>query len=217
MRYAVIRDFGKRDICQLAAIALLSMSFALQAAAAVPGRKKATAPPVRVACVGNSITYGTGIQDRARDSYPAQLQRMLGPGYVRRGLYINVSRVGNSLGGRFDYADGLSTADGKAPATFEIAEEEGLYHPATAVIAGCTVVLTSPEVKHPRASCAMAGSHSHVPISSTAPRCLLLPSEEKWVRTTDGRGKTEISRLCSILFCRYMKKYLRIVVILQRK
>lgn len=82
MRYAVIRDFGKRNICQLAAIVLLSMSFALQAAAAVPSRKKATAPPVRVACVGNSITYGTGIQDRARDSYPAQLQRMLGPGYV---------------------------------------------------------------------------------------------------------------------------------------
>ena len=47
------------------------MSFALQAAAAVPGRKKASAPLVRVACVGNSITYGTGIHDRARDSYPA--------------------------------------------------------------------------------------------------------------------------------------------------
>lgn len=74
---------------------------------------------------------------------------MLGPGYVRRGLYINVSRVGNSLIVRFDYADGLSTADGKAPSTFEIAEEEGLYHPAKAVIAGCTVVLTSPEVKNP--------------------------------------------------------------------
>ncbi|OYP74897.1 hypothetical protein CIK94_07310 [Prevotella sp. P4-51] len=76
----------------MAAIALLSMSFALQAAAAVPGRKKATAPPVRVACVGNSITYGTGIQDRARDSYPAQLERMLGPGYVRR-AYILMYRA----------------------------------------------------------------------------------------------------------------------------
>lgn len=93
MRYAVIRDFGKRNICQLAAIALLSMSFALQAAAAVPGRKKATAPPIRVVCVGNSITYGTGIQDRARDSYPAQLQRMLGPGYVRRVQYIKMYRA----------------------------------------------------------------------------------------------------------------------------
>lgn len=36
---------------------------------------------VKVACVGNSITYGMGIADRAHDSYPAQLQRMLGEGY----------------------------------------------------------------------------------------------------------------------------------------
>ena len=182
----------------------------------MPGRKKATAPPVRVACVGNSITYGTGIQDRARDSYPAQLQRMLGPGYVRRGLYINVSRVGNSLVVRFDYADGLSTANGKAPSTFEIAEEEGLYYPATAVIAGCTVVLTSPEVKHPRLVRYGWQQFTRANLVNGA-SCPLLPSEAKWARTTDGRWKTEISRLCLILFCRYMKKYLRIVVILQRK
>jgi len=31
----------------------------------------------RVACVGDSITYGSGIADRARDSYPAQLERIL--------------------------------------------------------------------------------------------------------------------------------------------
>ena len=37
---------------------------------------------VRVACVGNSITYGAGIENRERDAYPAQLQRMLGEGYV---------------------------------------------------------------------------------------------------------------------------------------
>jgi len=34
--------------------------------------------PVKVACIGNSITYGSGIPDRPRDSYPAQLGRMLG-------------------------------------------------------------------------------------------------------------------------------------------
>ncbi len=39
------------------------------------------APRIKVACVGNSITYGTGIQDREHDSYPAQLQRMLGEAY----------------------------------------------------------------------------------------------------------------------------------------
>ena len=36
---------------------------------------------IKVACVGNSITYGTGIEDREHDSYPAQLQRSLGEGY----------------------------------------------------------------------------------------------------------------------------------------
>lgn len=38
--------------------------------------------PVRVACIGNSITYGAGIENRERDAYPVQLQRMLGEGYV---------------------------------------------------------------------------------------------------------------------------------------
>lgn len=36
------------------------------------------AKPIRVACVGDSITYGYGLRNRAEDSYPAQLQRMLG-------------------------------------------------------------------------------------------------------------------------------------------
>lgn len=35
----------------------------------------------RVACIGNSITVGGGIQDRAHDSYPAQLQKILGETY----------------------------------------------------------------------------------------------------------------------------------------
>jgi lysophospholipase L1-like esterase len=30
-----------------------------------------------VACVGDSITYGSGISDRTKDSYPAQLQGIL--------------------------------------------------------------------------------------------------------------------------------------------
>ena len=37
---------------------------------------------VRVACVGNSITYGTGIANRERDAYPSQLQRLLGKNFV---------------------------------------------------------------------------------------------------------------------------------------
>ncbi len=37
--------------------------------------------PIRVACVGNSITYGAGLADRKKDSYPAVLGRVLGNGY----------------------------------------------------------------------------------------------------------------------------------------
>lgn len=35
----------------------------------------------RVACIGNSITYGHGIEDREHDTYPAQLQVLLGSNY----------------------------------------------------------------------------------------------------------------------------------------
>lgn len=48
---------------------------------------------VKVACVGNSITYGTGIKDRERDSYPSQLQKMLGDGF----LVGNFGRPGATL------------------------------------------------------------------------------------------------------------------------
>ncbi|PXA05349.1 sialate O-acetylesterase [Coraliomargarita sinensis] len=40
-----------------------------------------TKDPVRVACVGDSITFGAGIKDRKNNSYPVQLQAMLGDGY----------------------------------------------------------------------------------------------------------------------------------------
>lgn len=36
---------------------------------------------IKVACVGNSVTYGYGIADREHCSYPAQLQQMLGEDY----------------------------------------------------------------------------------------------------------------------------------------
>lgn len=36
---------------------------------------------VRVACIGNSITFGAGIKNRSRDSYPFVLARMLGDNY----------------------------------------------------------------------------------------------------------------------------------------
>lgn len=65
-------------------------------------------------------------------------------------IYKGVVRSADALIVSFDYADSLRTSDGKQPSTFEIAEEEGMYYPATAVIEGNTVRLTSPEVKNPR-------------------------------------------------------------------
>jgi sialate O-acetylesterase len=35
----------------------------------------------RIACIGNSVTYGFGLNDRETESYPAQLQQMLGSTY----------------------------------------------------------------------------------------------------------------------------------------
>lgn len=37
--------------------------------------------PIKVACVGNSITYGYGIENREQNSYPSVLQRLLGKSY----------------------------------------------------------------------------------------------------------------------------------------
>ena len=65
-------------------------------------------------------------------------------------IYKGVVRSAGALIVSFDYADNLCTSDGKQPSTFEIAEEEGMYYPATAVIEGNTVRLTSSEVKNPR-------------------------------------------------------------------
>ena len=42
----------------------------------------AAAKPVKVACIGNSITYGSTLADPSTDSYPSQLARLLGEGYV---------------------------------------------------------------------------------------------------------------------------------------
>lgn len=36
---------------------------------------------IKVACVGNSITYGTGVENREVNAYPVKLQQMLGDQY----------------------------------------------------------------------------------------------------------------------------------------
>ncbi len=48
---------------------------------------------IKVACIGNSITYGAGMADREHNSYPIQLQNTLGPGYT----VMNFGRNGATL------------------------------------------------------------------------------------------------------------------------
>ena len=66
------RFIPKRAIALLAMLALAGV-----------GARAADGPasPVRIACIGDSITFGLGIMDPG-DRYPAQLQILLGPGYV---------------------------------------------------------------------------------------------------------------------------------------
>ena len=45
----------------------------------------------KVACIGNSITYGYGLPDRSYKSYPVPLQKMLGGGPIK--LKTSVSPV----------------------------------------------------------------------------------------------------------------------------
>ena len=67
---------------------------------------------VKVACIGDSITYGLGLADRAKESYPAQLQKLLdefepGKYEVRnfgnsgRGIYLDSMRGSEKRGFRY--------------------------------------------------------------------------------------------------------------------
>ena len=66
-----------KSILSLALAVLLALPLAVSAR--VP--KRIYLEKTRVACVGNSITYGMTLADPATESYPAQLQQMLGDGY----------------------------------------------------------------------------------------------------------------------------------------
>ncbi len=45
-------------------------------------------PPTRVACIGDSITWGVTLANPSFNSYPAQLQRMLGPDWEVKNLGV---------------------------------------------------------------------------------------------------------------------------------
>ena len=57
------------------------LSLLLIVAPADARRKPKVQPKIKVSCVGNSITYGMRLEDREHESYPVQLQAMLGDRY----------------------------------------------------------------------------------------------------------------------------------------
>lgn len=87
----------------LIAISLFSFFSGLTLQVAAQSKKS----PIKVACVGNSITYGTGMPNREKNSYPAQLQSYLGDEYEVRNFgqpsttLVSGSKVAYIKGERF--------------------------------------------------------------------------------------------------------------------
>ncbi|MCF7567862.1 GDSL-type esterase/lipase family protein [Sabulilitoribacter arenilitoris] len=55
--------------------------------------------PIKIACIGDSITYGAGMYNRENNAYPNQLQEMLGDNYEVKNFGVN----GNTLLKKGDY------------------------------------------------------------------------------------------------------------------
>jgi len=58
-------------------------------AAAVFSEQVSGSVPQRVACIGNSVTYGFGLHDRENECYPSQLQKILGANFVVENFGVN--------------------------------------------------------------------------------------------------------------------------------
>ena len=74
----------------------------------------ATAEPIRVACVGDSITEGAGLRDAAKESYPAVLGATLGDEYAVKNFGVS----GRTLLNKGD-APYTGTSQYKAALAFE--------------------------------------------------------------------------------------------------
>ena len=87
-----MQSFSKRLFAALFLLAVFFPRVALFAAVRPP------VPPLRIACVGNSVTYGYGLANRERDAYPVRLQQMLDSTYgARRFEVANFGHSGATL------------------------------------------------------------------------------------------------------------------------
>ena len=70
------------------------------------------AAPIRVACVGDSITAGYGLKDPAQEAWPAVLGRLLGPDYEVRNFGVSATTLLRH--GNYPYWDRPAFADAGA-------------------------------------------------------------------------------------------------------
>ena len=77
----------------LAVIALIALGFTWLYFNGLSGISQKNAEPedgqIKVACIGDSITYGHGISNWPENNYPAVLQRLLGDGYHVRNFGVS--------------------------------------------------------------------------------------------------------------------------------
>ena len=109
--------------------------------------------------IGNDIGDPTDIHPVNKSDFAERL--VLWPlaneygqsGLVTSGPIYQSSRIeGSSVVVDFDFSAGLTTRDGLAPASFELMEAGGPWVPASAVLSGQSVVVSSSEVSDPVAT-----------------------------------------------------------------
>ncbi|HMO63795.1 MAG TPA: GDSL-type esterase/lipase family protein [Verrucomicrobiota bacterium] len=77
----------RRDFIRVTAVGALAAALPVQARQRLrPAGIKGT---IRIACVGDSITWGAGVEDRERNHYPAVVQQILGTGYDVRNFGVS--------------------------------------------------------------------------------------------------------------------------------
>lgn len=67
-------------------LSVTAMAILLVAGATAAAAMKPRMHPVRIACVGDSITWGYHVPHRLVNAYPVVLQKLVGQGYVVRGF-----------------------------------------------------------------------------------------------------------------------------------